>query len=52
MKPMRTYKDKNNLTSTAAELATIEKVRTEFQAEWLLQKARLTRKTAAAKKRA
>jgi hypothetical protein len=40
---MRTYKDTNELTGTTDELATIEKVRAEFQAEWLLQKARRTR---------
>ncbi len=52
MKPMRTYKDTNELTGTTAELAIIEKVRAEFQAEWLLQKARRTRIARAAKKRA
>jgi len=52
MKPMRTYKDENDLTGTTVELAKIEKIRAEFQAEWLLQKARRARKARAGKKNA
>jgi len=50
MKPLQTYKDTNYLIGTAADLATIEKIRAAFRAEWLLQKARRVRKARAARR--